>query len=249
MADDKKQCFIITPIGGDNDPIRRHIEGIIDAVIVPALGEKYNIVVAHRIYEPGLITQQVIGEVCKADLVIANLTNRNPNVMYELSFRHSLGKPAITIAEKGTQLPSDIVMERTIFYENDAKGVLELREKIVSAENEIDFSKKAGPIYDVLAQINAEDQVLDGLRKEKSDKETDAFDLIIRKLNSMEQDIKKIKEDTRNELPYISSADFNSMKNDYNFMRGINEIKVSDEVRKILTKEYDINHIDPINQK
>lgn len=100
-----------------------------------------------------------------------------------------------------------------------------------------------------MAQINAEDQVLDGLRKEKSDKETDAFDLIIRKLNSMEQDIKKIKEDTRNELPYISSADFNSMKNDYNFMRGINEIKVSDEVRKILSKEYDINHSDPVNQK
>ena len=31
------RCFIITPIGDDSDPIRRHIEGIIDAAIRPAL--------------------------------------------------------------------------------------------------------------------------------------------------------------------------------------------------------------------
>lgn len=30
---DKKRCFIITPIGNDNDSIRRHIDGIIDAAI------------------------------------------------------------------------------------------------------------------------------------------------------------------------------------------------------------------------
>ena len=37
----KEKCFIITPIGDDTDPIRRHIDGIIDAAIRPALGEKY----------------------------------------------------------------------------------------------------------------------------------------------------------------------------------------------------------------
>ena len=66
----KDKCFIITPIGDDTDPIRRHIEGIIDAALRPALEDKY-------------------------DLVVANLTNRNPNVMYELALRHSLGKPVI----------------------------------------------------------------------------------------------------------------------------------------------------------
>ena len=35
------RCFIITPIGDDSDPIRRHIEGIIDAAIRPALCDKY----------------------------------------------------------------------------------------------------------------------------------------------------------------------------------------------------------------
>lgn len=39
MADtkDKKLCFVITPIGDNNSDIRRHIDGIIDQAIVPAL--------------------------------------------------------------------------------------------------------------------------------------------------------------------------------------------------------------------
>ena len=32
----KEKGFIITPIGDDTDPIRRHIDGIIDAAIRPA---------------------------------------------------------------------------------------------------------------------------------------------------------------------------------------------------------------------
>ena len=94
----EKRCFIVTPIGSENDPIRRHIEGIFEAAIRPALEDKYKLIVAHKIYEPGSITKQVISEIYNAELVIANLTNRNPNVMYELAFRHSLGKPIIMIA-------------------------------------------------------------------------------------------------------------------------------------------------------
>ena len=146
----KEQCFIITPIGDDTDPIRRHIEGVIDAAITPALGEEYDIVVAHKIGEPGSITKQVIDKVYHSKLVIANLTNRNPNVMYELALRHAIGKPVIMIAERGTPLPSDIIMQRTIFYYNDAKGVLELRNELKKAACEIDFENKAGPFAETL---------------------------------------------------------------------------------------------------
>ena len=129
-TEQEKKCFIITPIGSDTDPIRRHIEGIFEAAIRPALEHKYKLIIAHKIYEPGSITKQVISEIYNAELIIANLTNRNPNVMYELAFRHSLGKPVIMIAESGTSLPSDIIIERTIFYQNDAQGVIELKRAI-----------------------------------------------------------------------------------------------------------------------
>ena len=136
MPEEKKNCFVITPIGGDGSAIRRHIDGIIQAAIVPVLEPEYKVVVAHKISEPGSITKQVIKHIYSDALVITNLTEKNPNVMYELAFRHSLGKPVIMIAEKGTNLPSDIIMERTIFYQNDASGVLELREELEKALKE-----------------------------------------------------------------------------------------------------------------
>lgn len=152
--EEKKNCFVITPIGGDGSAIRRHIDGIIQAVIKPVLEPEYEVIVSHEISEPGSITKQVIEHIYSDKLVIANLTEKNPNVMYELALRHSLGKPVIMIAEKNTGLPFDIADERTIFYINDAMGVLELQAEIKSALKKIDFSKQAGPIYDVLCQLN-----------------------------------------------------------------------------------------------
>lgn len=186
----KDKCFIITPIGDDTDPIRRHIEGIIDAALRPALEDKYDLVVAHRISEPGSITKQIITEIYSAKLVVANLTNRNPNVMYELALRHSLGKPVIMIAEKGTPLPSDIVMERTIFYQNDARGVIELRENIAAAEKEIDYDKTESPIYNVLHDVLKDRQIIEFSESQSISQEDDGnatvLKYILQKLPNLE---------------------------------------------------------------
>ena len=186
----KDKCFIITPIGDDTDPIRRHIEGIIDAALRPALEDKYDLVVAHRISEPGSITKQIITEIYSAKLVVANLTNRNPNVMYELALRHSLGKPVIMIAEKGTPLPSDIVMERTIFYQNDARGVIELRESIAAAEKEIDYDKTERPIYNVLQDVLKDRQIIEFSESQSISQEDDGnatvLKYILQKLTNLE---------------------------------------------------------------
>ncbi len=186
----KDKCFIITPIGDDTDPIRCHIEGIIDAALRPALEDKYDLVVAHRISEPGSITKQIITEIYSAKLVVANLTNRNPNVMYELALRHSLGKPVIMIAEKGTPLPSDIVMERTIFYQNDARGVIELRENIAAAEKEIDYDKTESPIYNVLHDVLKDRQIIEFSESQSISQEDDGnatvLKYILQKLTNLE---------------------------------------------------------------
>lgn len=151
---DKKTCFVITPIGDNNSDIRRHIDGIIDQAIVPALGEKYEIEVAHRKYEIGSINDRVVKSVFEADLVIANLTNINPNVMYELAIRYSFGKPAIVMAEKGTKLPFDVIDENTIFYINDPAGAEELKQNIIKFEKTIIFeNQKYGPIYKVVSKV------------------------------------------------------------------------------------------------
>lgn len=154
MSESKKTCFVVTPIGNDDSPIRRHIDGIIDQAITPALEEKYEIDVAHRKYEIGSINDRVIKSIYNSDLVIANLTGLNPNVMFELAIRYSFGKPAIVIAEEGTKLPFDIVDENTIFYINDPSGANELKGKISEFEKNIHLEKKFyGPVYKAINTI------------------------------------------------------------------------------------------------
>lgn len=164
---DKKRCFIITPIGNDNDSIRRHIDGIIDAAIKPALEPDYEIVAAHKITETGTITKQIIKEIYQDELAIANLTGNNPNVMYELAIRYCLGKPVLTIAEKGTNLPFDVMPERTIFYVNDPQGSLDLKDAIKSYVLNVDLTKIESPIHAILKEIDADAEALSIIKASK----------------------------------------------------------------------------------
>ncbi|MDE6662004.1 MAG: nucleoside 2-deoxyribosyltransferase [Lachnospiraceae bacterium] len=198
---EKKTCFIVTPIGNDDSVIRRHIDGIIDQAIVPALEEKYEIDVAHRKFEIGSINDRVIESVYKADLVIANLTNLNPNVMFELAVRYSFGKPAIVIAEKDTKLPFDIIVENTVFYVNDPSGANELKEKIIEFERNIDFENtNYGPIFKIINRIPLFNEV-EGGKNVSSDK---ALSYIINRLDSLEQKINSPTNNKRTKKPSIS---------------------------------------------
>lgn len=137
---DKKECSVITPIGDNNSDIRRHIDGIIEQAIEPALGGKYKIVTAHKEHAIGSINDRVVKSVLEADLVVANLTNINPNVMlYELAIRYSFGKPDIVIGEEGTKLPFDMIDENTIFYRNDPTEANELRQKLIEFQKTINL--------------------------------------------------------------------------------------------------------------
>ena len=116
VQDKKKVCFIITPIGNETDPIRRHIDGLIDECIVPVINDRYDVHVSHRMTMPGSITNQIIAEIYNADLVVANLTNLNANVMYELAFRHAIRKPAIIIMQKDSGMLPLIRYRRGLYF-------------------------------------------------------------------------------------------------------------------------------------
>lgn len=142
-------CFVITPIGSESSSTRRSADGLIDVVLEPLCQElNLEMKVAHRIDTPGSITTQVLRSVLESKLVIANLTNLNPNVMYELAVRHAARLPVIALAESDTKLPFDISDERTLFYANDMAGVHELRERLTKMAREaIEDSNPDNPVY------------------------------------------------------------------------------------------------------
>ena len=153
---DKKTCFIITPIGNVGSTIRRKTDGIIEEVIEPILNElNYEVVVSHRIDESGSVTNAIIRGVYESDLVIANLTGNNPNVMYEVALRHASAKPIIHISEKVSELPFDINDQRTIEYTDDMAGACQLKDDLRKKIQSIKYDEMVeNPITAALTKKN-----------------------------------------------------------------------------------------------
>lgn len=151
-----KQCFVIAPIGDDESRTRRATDGVVDAVIIPVMMRLgFDVEIAHRMSDAGSITKQVINKIIDSELVICNLTNLNPNVMYELAVRHAVKKPVITIAENGTRLPFDIQEDRTIFYVDDMRGTTRLAEQLTPMiKSALDDTDLDNPIYRAIESSN-----------------------------------------------------------------------------------------------
>lgn len=159
-----KKCFVITPIGKDGSETRRSADGLIDSVIKPICKTlELKMEVAHRIAKSGSITAQVLEHLLQDELVIANLTFLNPNVMYELAVRHSVRLPVVCLAEEGTILPFDLKDERTMFYVNDMAGVEllkpELEEMVRLALKDVDPDN---PVYRAVESKVMKDQQTTG---------------------------------------------------------------------------------------
>lgn len=126
-----KKCFFITPIGEKNSNEFKKLKAIVENVLNKVL-EKYDyeLIIAHEIHSMGSIGDQVFTNIIGADLVISNLSGWNANVMYETAVAHSFGKPTIMICESGTELPFDLINDRTIFFEDTIEGTGALIEEL-----------------------------------------------------------------------------------------------------------------------
>ena len=220
-------CFIITPIGAENSPIRKKTDGLINNVIKPVC-EELNLVAipAHEIDKPGSITRQVIQHIMNSKMVIANLTGLNPNVMYELAIRHAAKLPVVCLAEEGTLLPFDITTERTIFYTDDMYGAVklvpDLRSKIESALGDENIDN---PIYRAIT----DSKIIKDITDSNDPNTNEAISYIINRLDSIERKLYKNYSEISKHIVYVLLTN-----------------EISAELAEYISKlasEFDIDHV------
>jgi len=88
---EKPNCFIIMPFGGWFDKYYSEI-------YTPAIEDAgFEAKRADDLYRPGNIVNDIWNYTKDANVILADLTNKNPNVFYELGLAHAITKPAILI--------------------------------------------------------------------------------------------------------------------------------------------------------
>jgi len=85
---------------------------------------------ADDIYAPRPFMDKVWDGICAAQLILADCTEKNPNVFYEIGIAHTVGKKVVLITRSDRDIPSDIRHYEYIRYTVDTDGVDVLIEQL-----------------------------------------------------------------------------------------------------------------------
>src|SRR5262249_44743292 len=114
---------------------RKELDDIYQEIILPIFEDNafgLRCYRADEIYGTSSIMQDVWKAIRGARLIIAELTGRNPNVLYELGISHVLRKPAILLTQTMDDVPFDLRHLRCIVYSLGPSGLRKLRSDLDS---------------------------------------------------------------------------------------------------------------------
>lgn len=140
---EKKICFVISPIGEEGSETRERSDQVLKHIITAPIEQLgYQVIRADKIAEPGIITAQIIEHIVDAALVIADLTDKNPNVFYELALRHAVRKPLVQLIKKDEIIPFDVAATRIIKFDlHNPDSVAAAREEVLSQVKSLEAGK------------------------------------------------------------------------------------------------------------
>ena len=78
------------------------------------------------------ILRDVFDGIVNSDLIVADLTNLNPNVFYELAVAHAFRKPVILITQNMDEVPFDLKPYRLIEYDVHFAKIEAAKEKLTN---------------------------------------------------------------------------------------------------------------------
>ncbi len=121
----KAKAFVIMPFAPDFDEIY-------NLFIADALTEGgFEVFRADDIRSQQNILQDIVAAIATSNLIIADLTDSNPNVYYELGIAHALRKPVILLTQNLDELPFDLRSYRVIAYNTHFAAIKTARNELI----------------------------------------------------------------------------------------------------------------------
>ncbi len=110
---------------------------------IKKVAEKLNLSIARadNFFSQNAIMQEIWSAIAQASILIADCTNKNPNVFYEIGLAHALEKPVILITQNPDDVPFDLRHRRYIYYTYTPPGMEKFENNLSSTilETKKDF--------------------------------------------------------------------------------------------------------------
>jgi hypothetical protein len=122
--DEKIDVFVLMPFKAKMEKVyTNHIKKV---------GDELGLVIrrADEIFAPRPFMEKVWDGICAAQLILADCTEKNANVFYEIGMAHTVGKKVVLITRSDKDIPSDIKHFDYIPYIYDPEGVETLINKL-----------------------------------------------------------------------------------------------------------------------
>lgn len=132
----KEKCFVMMPISDQGDYPKGHFQKMYEQIFQPAIEDAgYE---AYRVDENAIsdrIIDKIFNAIQDCPIALCDLSNRNPNVLYELGLRQAYDKPVVLVQDEKTEKIFDVSGISTVFYKSDRvfENVIDARKKISKA--------------------------------------------------------------------------------------------------------------------
>lgn len=122
MTEGKLNCFVLMPISDQEGYEKGHFSRVYEHLIKPSCElAGFNPIRADDEIKTNYIVIDIIKKVLESDIVICDLSAKNPNVLYELGLRQAFNKKSLLIKDIRTTRIFDIQGLRTIEYDESLR--------------------------------------------------------------------------------------------------------------------------------
>lgn len=118
------EVFVLMPFDEKHRPVYEdHIKKVVTELSLTA-GRADDFFTAHA------VIGDIWGAIYHSKMVIADCTDRNANVFYEIGMAHTIGKPVILITQNEADVPFDLRPIRYIHYTYTPPGMKDFEERL-----------------------------------------------------------------------------------------------------------------------
>ena len=112
---DEEFCFVLMPFGVPwSDRIWKRVQAVIETSGLPCKR-------ADDLYGRDVM-EDIWWAINASRFIVADITGRNSNVLYELGIAHTLGKDVVVLTQSAGDIPFDLKPLRHVIYEDNADG-------------------------------------------------------------------------------------------------------------------------------